>query len=644
MELIGKAVELREPIGKYRWDGILVIKTPNSRRYTLLEIPGSIGQRIVFSPDEEQKEVRIVVKRKKRRYSRNEYELYRKYNGERIKVRPPFKDEITVHRLGPLSNKPIYSYKLIAKEATEERELERIAELEQYHYASEKDVIAVWRCEKCKTFIRSNVKPVCPKCGTDEYVHIAEIRSSTPASRFLILMLADRKPREPDVVGYVRVDPPIPLMHRRLPDGRIEKNIRQKVFPKERFEKVFRPEKELKELYAKLKKTNGATAKYKLRQEARKRAITESDAAASRIARVVIHPEYRSDGLGQAAVKMAIKRVKERRIPEMRREKHLMETIAMMARYNPFFEKVGFKYMWDTASGRPVLYYGLTEEGRKYINKFLETDPIAKKHGGRLRRPRFGRVEKLSGPIRLIEVNKKYTSELSLDKLSERVRIVLQSFGVHHRRVEKYVLRKVSLSINPGEVVAVVGSSGAGKTTLLRMIIGSYLKEKSDLYVPDSGEVSLPENAKLEAMIPGEIEPKFGDEAILEVIYKITRDEALAVEVLNVAGISDAVLYRATYDQLSTGQKERARIAYLLAHKPNVLIIDEFAAHLDVPTAMRLARKVSSIARSSGMTLIVATHRPAVVQALEPDSVIYVGYGIVQKMPRDEAKKRIIGS
>ena len=644
MEFLGTAVDLREETGKYRRKGYLVVKVEGYRNYRILELPGSIAQRLVYTEDDEQRRVLIRAKRKKRRYSRNEFELYRLYKGQRIKVRPPFQKEFIVNRLGPLSNKPIYSYKLIAKEATEEWEFERIAELEQYHYASEKEVVAVWRCDKCGTFIRSNVKPVCPKCGTDEYVHIAEIRSSTPASRFLVLHLADRKPREPDIVGYVRVDPPIPLMHRRLPDGKIERNIRLKVFPKERFEKVFWPEKELKELYSKLKKQNGYLARYKLWQEARKRAISESDSGASRIARVVIHPEYRSDGLGQAAVRAALERIKERHIPEMRREKHLVETIAMMARYNPFFEKVGFKYLWDTASGRPVLYYPLTEEGKKYIEKFLSTDPIAKQHQGRLWRPKFGKVETLSEPIRLVELTKKYTSELSLDELSEKVRVVLQSFGVHHRRVEKYVLHKVNLSIEPGEVVAVIGSSGAGKTTLLRMIIGAIEGMQSDLYQPDMGEVIVPKNAKLQAFIPGELEPKFGNDAILETIYRITGDESLAVEVLNISGISDAVLYRAKFHQLSTGQKERAKIAYLLAHRPNVLIIDEFAAHLDVPTAMRLARKVSSVARKSGMTLIVSTHRPAVVNALEPDSVIYVGFGVVEKLPWEDAKKRIIGS
>jgi ABC-type ATPase with predicted acetyltransferase domain len=98
-----------------------------------------------------------------------------------------------------------------------------------------------------------------------------------------------------------------------------------------------------------------------------------------------------------------------------------------------------------------------------------------------------------------------------------------------------------------------------------------------------------------------------------------------AVEILNAVGLSDAVFYRARFSELSTGQKERVKLASLLSKKPNLLIIDEFAAHLDVLTAQRVSRKLSSIVRSAGITLIVSTHRPEVIEALMPDKIIYVG-------------------
>ena len=341
----------------------------------------------------------------------------------------------------------------------------------------------------------------------------------------------------------------------------------------------------------------------------------------------MIHPDYRGDGLGSLAVRAAIDWVKERWVPEMKRRKHFIETIAMMARYHPFFERVGFKYMWDTASGRPALYYPLSDEARRRIEEFLRRDPYARRHGGVLYRPRYGGIEPLKGPIELIEVTKMYTSTLDISALKEELRDILAAFGVTRRVVQKYVLRDASLRIEPGEIVAVVGMSGAGKTTLLRMILGAALGLDDERYRPDSGEIKVPGNVKVAALLPGEVEPEFGDGPLLEHMYRKLGDPIASIEVLNVSGLSDAVFYRARFGELSTGQKERAKIASLLAERPNLILIDEFTAHLDSLTAQRVARKLASIARRHGITLVVATNRPEVLRVLSPDKVVYVGYG-----------------
>ncbi|HDI86216.1 MAG TPA: ATP-binding cassette domain-containing protein, partial [Candidatus Korarchaeota archaeon] len=138
-------------------------------------------------------------------------------------------------------------------------------------------------------------------------------------------------------------------------------------------------------------------------------------------------------------------------------------------------------------------------------------------------------------------------------------------------------------------------------------------------------------NARVAVLIPGEQEPEFGDESILEHVYAKLGDERTAVEVLNRCGLSDAVLYRARYRELSTGQRERARLASVLAERPNVLLVDEFAAHLDALTAMRIARALGKLAREAGITALVVTHRAEVIRALDPDRILFVGYGTVSE-------------
>ncbi|WP_457752145.1 ATP-binding cassette domain-containing protein [Thermococcus sp.] len=634
MLIRGKVAGSEIPRFKYRWFGILEVEADEKYR---LYMTGNVAQWFL-SGDEVEIEVLNEPREKDgvKVLDFDDYKLWKFYEGEKIPVWPLFEKTVEAKRYSPLTGELLYTYKIRAREAKYESDFEAIAELEQYHYASQKEKVALWRCENGHIF-EANTKQNCPICGAES--HILEIKGSTPASRFLILELVEREEYEPRILSYVRVDPPIPLMHRRLPNGEIEKNIRERVFPEEWFHPAFWPEKIMKELYEELKKKyRKRIARSYLWEKAKWKALAETNTAGARIARVVVHPDYRSDGIGQLSVKSALEWIAERRIPEMRKRKHIVETIAQMARYNPFFEKVGFKFLWETASGRPVLFYPLSEEARKYIERFLKEDPYAPPEG-KLWRPSYGRVEPLAGPIVFENVSKVFESELDIKGLPEEIQELLKAFGVRHRVIQRPVLRNLNFEIKPGELIAVVGASGAGKTTLLRLILGSANGWWEEKFRPTEGEIKVPENTKVAVMIPGEFEPSFGSESILEHICRKIGDLSAAVEILNRAGLSDAVLYRAKYSELSTGQKERARIASLLAEKPNLLLIDEFAAHLDTLTAMRVAKKVAEIIREAGITALILTHRPEVLKALDPDKVLFVGYGTAALHPKLEARE-----
>ncbi|NJE06103.1 GNAT family N-acetyltransferase [Thermococcus sp. M36] len=633
MIMRGRVAESEIPRFRHRWFGILEVEA-GGEKYRL-HMTGNVAQWFLTGD-----EVELEVLEEPRELEGvkvldfDDYRLWRFYNGDKVLVWPLWEKDVEAERYSPLTGELLYTYKIRAREAKYESDFEAIAELEQYHYASQKEKVALWCCEKGHIF-EANTKGACPVCGTED-VHILEIKGSTPASRFLILELVEREEYEPRILSYVRVDPPIPLMHRRLPNGEVEKNIREKVFPEEWFHPSFWPERIMKELYEELKKKyRRRVARSYLWEKAKWKALSETSTAGARIARVVVHPDYRSDGLGQLSVRAALEWIAERRIPEMRKRKHLVETIAQMARYNPFFEKVGFRFLWETASGRPVLFYPLTEKAVDYIERFLKEDPYAPKDG-RLWRPSYGRVEPLAGPIVFKNVSKVFESELDINGLPEEIQGLLMAFGVKHRVIQRPVLRNLNFEIKPGELIAVVGASGAGKTTLLRLILGAANRWWEEKYRPTSGEIAVPDNVRAAVMIPGEFEPSFGSESILEHVYRKLKDLNAAVEVLNRTGLSDAVLYRARYSELSTGQKERARIASLLAEKPNLLLIDEFAAHLDTLTAMRVAKKVAQMIREAGITALIITHRPEVLKALDPDRVLFVGYGTARVQSKSE--------
>jgi len=530
-----------------------------------------------------------------------------------VSVWPLWQHTATLPRTSPLHDHALYTYTVLAREAQFEHDYAAIVDLEQYHYASDEAHLARWYCETCRLYHEANARPNCPRCGRPMRFH--DLKSATRASRFLVLELLERQPYEPRFVAYVRIDPPLPRMHRRLPDGSVEKDIRTRVFPAEWFAHPFQPSSEARDWW-----------------EAQAEALAQAQAPVARLARVVVHPDYRADGLGQLALRLAARWVAQRWVPDMRMSKAALETVAMMARYNPFMEKVGFRYMWDTASGRPVLYYPLTDEAQQAITTFLRTDPVARKHGGRLYRPRYRAAEPLRTPVRLRAVTKAYTNRLDLEALSPPVRRLLEAFGVRQRVIQKTVLRGVNLTLAAGQVVAVLGASGSGKTTLLRLLYAAARGWPSDAERPDAGQVQVPPEARVEALLPGEVEPAFGPLPLAEVLFRLLGDEAEAVELLNAVGIADAVLYRAPYADLSTGQKARAQLAYLLAQRPNVLLLDEFAASLDPRTALRVARRLARLARQQKLALLVVLHRPELVPALEPDAVYAVGYGTFYRL------------
>lgn len=598
---------------RYRWFGRVVVR----RGALTLALPmtGVVAQWV--TPGDT---VDLKLTAETDRPGFDDYVLFKLAPEGPVQLWPVYEKSIEVVRRSPLDQRPVYAYRIRLREATRESDYMAVVDLEQYHYAAEESILAKWVCPDDGSLLAANLRPACPRCH--QPMRFWDLTDATRASRFLLAELVDGEPYEPRFIGYVRIDPPLPAMHRQVPDGTIQRDIRRLVFPADWFEPTYWPEA----YYRAWRSAEPDADPEGLWARAEEAALRTCDTRSARIARVVVHPDYRGEGLGYTLVNGALDWIAARRIPEARRTKAVVETVAMMARYNPFFERAGFRYVWDTASGRPVLYRGLTPEAEALIDRFLETDPFARQHRGRLYRPRYRPAEPLAGPIRFENVSKVYQSWVSLEHLAPALQEVLRSFGVERRLIQKFVLRNLWLRIEPGEVVALVGASGAGKTTVLRLLWGQASQWRGWRYRPDSGRVILPENARPEAYLPGEVEPDFGRLSILEAVYRRTGDETLAIEVLNAAGLSDAVLFRATLNQLSTGQRERANVACLLAGRPNLLLIDEFCAHLDPALARRVARKVGDLVRRLGITLVVATHRPEVLEALRPDRTLLVGY------------------
>ena len=177
------------------------------------------------------------------------------------------------------------------------------------------------------------------------------------------------------------------------------------------------------------------------------------------------------------------------------------------------------------------------------------------------------------------------------------------------------VLNDISLEVDSGKILCIVGPSGAGKTTLLRIITGLEKADTGQFKI--DGKVFDPEsNTTNEAMI-GVVFQDFRLFPHLNVLDNITLAPQLALhqskaeanakakEILTQLGLADkADIYPF---QLSGGQKQRVAIARALALNPKILCYDEPTSALDPGLRESVAQLIERL-KAQGMTQIVVTH------------------------------------
>ncbi|USQ78365.1 methionine ABC transporter ATP-binding protein [Ornithinimicrobium faecis] len=184
----------------------------------------------------------------------------------------------------------------------------------------------------------------------------------------------------------------------------------------------------------------------------------------------------------------------------------------------------------------------------------------------------------------------------------------------------------VDLSVNAGEIFAVIGYSGAGKSTLVRLINGLERVTSGELVVDGQDVVQMSES-QLErkrrdiGMIFQQFN-LFGSRTIagnvafpLKVAgWSKERRDARVAELLDFVGLLDRA--HSYPDQLSGGQKQRVGIARALAAGPKILLADESTSALDPETTQDVLRLLRKVNRELGVTVVVITHELEIVRAI----------------------------
>ena len=186
----------------------------------------------------------------------------------------------------------------------------------------------------------------------------------------------------------------------------------------------------------------------------------------------------------------------------------------------------------------------------------------------------------------------------------------------HMGKVEVNALRGVSLSINTGEMVAIIGASGSGKSTMLNVIgcldkptSGSYFFEGVDVSQLNDNQLAEVRNKKIGFVFQDfNLLPRATALANVELplLYSgVRRRHQRAIEALGQVGLGKRANHKPT--EMSGGEQQRVAIARALVNNPAVILADEPTGELDTQSSAEIMSIFNQL-HQDGKTIVLITH------------------------------------
>ena len=222
--------------------------------------------------------------------------------------------------------------------------------------------------------------------------------------------------------------------------------------------------------------------------------------------------------------------------------------------------------------------------------------------------------------------------------------------------VQVHALVSVSLTIQNGEFLAIMGASGSGKSTFMNILgcldeptSGSYLMEGNNVLSSDKNTLAALRNSKLGFVFQSfNLLPRTSalENVELPLLYnnKVSAEDrhSKAVESLTAVGLADRI--DAMPNQLSGGQQQRVAIARALVNDPLVIMADEPTGNLDSRTSYEIMDIFQKL-NDKGITIVMVTHEPDIAQFAKTNIVFKDGKIIAnhevqdRKIAAEELKK-----
>ena len=186
-------------------------------------------------------------------------------------------------------------------------------------------------------------------------------------------------------------------------------------------------------------------------------------------------------------------------------------------------------------------------------------------------------------------------------------------------------LKNISLKVKKGSMLALLGPNGAGKSTLINILAGIVNKTSGDVFI-NGNNYELEERAAKQSIgvVPQElvIDPYFTPKETLEFqagYYGIKKSNRITMQILRNLKLEDKA--EAYVRHLSGGMKRRLMIAKAMVHSPQVLILDEPTAGVDVSLRELLWQNIKDL-NKKGVTILITTHYLEEAEALCEDVAI----------------------
>lgn len=224
--------------------------------------------------------------------------------------------------------------------------------------------------------------------------------------------------------------------------------------------------------------------------------------------------------------------------------------------------------------------------------------------------------------------------------------VVMQIEGLCKTYGSHEVLKDISLTINKGDVIAVIGPSGCGKSTFIRMLNLLERPTSGKIYFDGMELTSLPQNTLID------ITPKIGMvfqqfnlfqnltvkqnitlSPVLHRIYTQKEADEWALQMLERVGLAEhADKYPS---QLSGGQQQRVSIIRTIAMKPSIVLFDEPTSALDPEMVNEVLSMMKELA-DEGMTMVVVTHEMKFAQKVSNRVLFFDNRNIQEQGTPDE--------